>query len=646
MSTSLQSALARFDLDRDTPPDSAVWQKLLAHLDDLTLQDGWDAQAERGVYEHLISEVPIEMAVFDPQGRYLLCNPEAIKSSETRAWIIGKDDFEYCAYRGFDRAVAEKRRERFDKAVETRSIVGWEERLTTRRGEVRYHYRNLKPIFDEDGVLQVVLGFGYNITERVEGHKQLEAFNTELEARVRERTQELEKAKANLERLNEQLQHDAFHDTLTTLPNRALFKDRLGQAIGRQQRRPDNGFAVLFLDFDRFKAVNDSLGHSAGDALLIEIGQRLSRCVRPADTVARLGGDEFTVLLADISSVEEAVYTAERIQRALKQPFELRGLDVPISASIGIVSGDLEYETTEDVLRDADIAMYRAKELGRGAHQVFTVEMRERTLSRLALETELRNALTRGELTVHYQPVVSVASGLPVGFEALARWHHPQHGVISPSEFIPIAEEAGIVAEIDLFVLRSACGQLRRWQEEVPALEQASLSVNLSGQGFSAKGLAEQVGRVIAETAFNPTLLKLEITEGILVGPNGAAHETLNELRALGVQLHIDDFGTGYSSLSYLQHLPVSTLKIDRSFVANMTQSRESAELVKTIVTMAQTLGLQVTAEGIETGEQLEQLRSLGCEFGQGYLFSKPLDVAAVAEFMAHQQVKSASANV
>ena len=640
MSTSLQSTLNRFDLDRTTPPDSVTWRALLTHLNDLaSAENWWDAQSERSTYEQLISEAPMDMVAFDPQGRYLLCNPGAIKNDEIRAWIIGKDDFEYCAYRGFDISLAERRRERFLRAVETRCTVSWEETFVTPGGGVHYHYRNLKPIFDETGDLQMVLGFGYEITERVKARKQLEAFNTELEARVSERTGELEAAKANLEKLNEQLQHDAFHDALTTLPNRALFKDRLGQAIGRQQRRPNNGFAVLFLDFDRFKAVNDSLGHSAGDALLVEVGQRLSRCVRPADTVARLGGDEFTVLLADIASLEEAVHTAERIQRALKQPFELHGLDVPVSASIGIVSGDLGYERPEDVLRDADIAMYRAKELGRATHQVFTVEMRERTLSRLALETELRNALTRGDLAVHYQPVVSVASGLPVGFEALARWHHPQHGVIPPSEFIPIAEEAGIVAEVDLFVLRSACKQLRGWQQELPALAQATLSVNLSGQGFSAKGLAGQVAQVLAETDFDPQLLKLEITEGILVRPNGVAHDTLDALRALGVQLHIDDFGTGYSSLSYLQHLPVSTLKIDRSFVANMTQSRESAELVKTIVTMAQTLGLQVTAEGIETSEQLEQLKGLGCEFGQGYLFSKPLDAPAVAEFMGRQRV-------
>ena len=644
MSTLLQRALGHFKLDETAPPSPERWQAFLAYLKDVAMAEAWwdEACSERNVYEHLTSEVPIEMVALDPQGRYLLCNPEAIKNDEIRDWIIGKDDFEYCAYRGFDTSVAEKRRERFVQAVEARQAMGWEESMTTPGGEVRYHQRNLKPIFDEEGSLQMVLGFGYDITERVKARQQLETFNAELEARVKERTLELETAKANLEKLNEQLQHDAFHDALTTLPNRALFKDRLGQAIGRHQRRPENGYAVLFLDFDRFKAVNDSLGHGAGDALLVEMGQRLNRCVRPADTVARLGGDEFTVLLADVSSIEEAVRTAERIQRALKQPFKLQGLDVPVSASIGIVSGELGYENAEDVLRDADIAMYRAKQLGRGAHQLFTVEMRERTLSRLALETELRRALDRGDLAVHYQPVVSVASGLPIGFEALARWHHPEYGVIPPSEFIPIAEEAGVVAEIDLFVLRSGCRQLRQWQEEVPALAEATLSVNLSGQGFGAKGLAARVAQVLADTGFEPQLLKLEITESILVGPSGSAREALNALRALGVQLHIDDFGTGYSSLSYLQHLPVSTLKIDRSFVANMTQSRESAELVKTIVTMAQTLGLQVTAEGIETGEQLEQLKGLGCEFGQGYLFSKPLDAGAVAEFMAHQQAKSA----
>ena len=628
VTTSLHTTLTdTFELEPDTLPSLEVWRALLTHL------------ASREATSHLpfetiLHSVPIQIVVFDAQHRYLFCNPESIKNETIRTWIIGKDDFEYCAYRGFDVSIAEGRRERFLRAVESRASAGWEETFTDPQGNIKHHWRNLTPIFDDAGDLQFVLGYGRDVTERKRAQDALKRFNSELESRVKARTAELEEAKKQLEAANTQLQYDAFHDALTGLPNRALFKDRLTQTVEREKRRPENGFAVLFLDFDRFKIINDSLGHNAGDALLIALGERLNGCVRPGDTVARLGGDEFTLLLEDLGHAQEAVGTAERIQQVLKRPFELAGQEVVISVSIGIVSSDLGYDSADEVLRDADLAMYSAKAKGKAGYQFFTPEMRERALERLALETELRSALETRTLSVQYQPIVSVANALPIGFEALARWSHPVHGSVSPEVFIPLAEEAGLILELDLFVLREACAQVHAWQQRFPQLPPLTLSANLSGKSFAQPETVTCIEAVLSETGFDPQSLKLEITESVLVGSSNCVDANMARLRALGIQLHIDDFGTGYSSLSYLQHLPVNTLKVDRSFVAEMLHSSESGELVRTVVAMAKALGLSVTVEGVETEAQLAHLKALGCEHAQGYLFSKPLDAAAVDDYM------------
>ncbi len=586
-----------------------------------------------------MNNVPIEVVIFDAEHRYLFCNPAAIKNSEIRSWIIGKDDFEYGSYRGFDPSVAEQRRKRFLAAVESRTSASWEETFTDAHGNVKHHWRNLMPVFGQAGELRFVVGYGRDVTERKQAEQALERFNGELETRVRTRTAELEAAKLDLEAANARLQHDAFHDVLTGLPNRALFKDRLAQAVEREKRRPENGFAVLFLDFDRFKVVNDSLGHEAGDTLLIALGERLTGCVRPGDTVARLGGDEFTLLLEDLKqSSGEAVKTAERIQQALKRPFQLAGQALTLTVSIGIVPSRLGYHSAEEVLRDADLAMYDAKKRGRAGYQLFTQQLREQALLRLELETDLRSATEAGTLGVQYQPIVAVETGLPVGYEALARWTHPLHGPVSPDVFIPLAEEVGLVTELDLFVLRTACSQVCAWQQQFPQLPALSLSANLSGKSVAYPGLVARIESILNETGFDPRDLKLELTESVLLGSPAEVGTTLNQLRTLGIRLHIDDFGTGYSSLAYLQNLPVSTLKVDRSFVENMLSNPESAELVRTVVAMAKALGLSVTAEGIETPAQLAHLKALGCENGQGYLFSKPLPAAAVASYMTSLQ--------
>jgi len=460
----------------------------------------------------------------------------------------------------------------------------------------------------------------------------------------------------------EQLLHNAFYDALTGLPNRALFMDRLGHAVERANRRGNYCFAVLFLDLDRFKVVNDSLGHTMGDQLLIAIAERLQRAVRPGDTVARLGGDEFTILLDDIKDISDAVSVAERIQGALQQPFNLSGHEVFTSASIGITlsTGILnavglshlldstredvlprtattlvstQYRHPQDLLRDADIAMYRAKSRGKARHEIFDTSMRVQAVSLLQLETDLRRAIERQEFQIHYQPIVVLKTGKITGFEALVRWQHPERGLVSPTEFIPVAEETGLIIPIGWWVLQEACRQLRAWQLAClqsplgyPLAQPLTVSVNLSGKQFLQPDLLPQIAQVLQETGLDTNSLKLEITESVIIEHTESTTAILLQLRSLGIQLYIDDFGTGYSSLSRLHRFPIDCLKIDRSFVSRMELDRENFEIVRTIVTLAHNLGMDVTAEGVETVEQLAQLKTLGCECGQGYLFSKPVD--------------------
>jgi diguanylate cyclase (GGDEF)-like protein len=461
-----------------------------------------------------------------------------------------------------------------------------------------------------------------------------ERLNEGLEQRVSERTSELEKEVAERKQIEEQLLHNAFHDGLTGLANRALFVDHLKLALGRAERHEAYRFAVLFLDLDRFKSVNDSLGHTVGDQLLVAIARRLGTIVRPGDTVSRLGGDEFTVLLDDLKDADEAEAVAERLQRELAMPFNLGGHEVFVTVSIGVaISGD-GYLRPEDILQDADTAMYRAKRLGKARHEVFEQGMRAHAADVLGLERDLRQAIERRELFLEYQPIVSLGTGVLRGFEALVRWRHPERGVIPPLKFIPIAEETGQIIPLGIWVLEEACRQMRRWQDMSPAGEPLTMSVNLSGKQFMQSDLLEQIQGVLRETGLDPRSLKLEITETVVMENIDTATRTLEQLRALGVELSIDDFGTGYSSLSYLQSFPVSTLKIDRSFVSRMTESDGTAEIVRTIMRLARSLGMDVVAEGVETEGQRARLTDMECEFGQGYYFSKPMGEDDVEAFL------------
>jgi diguanylate cyclase (GGDEF)-like protein len=436
-----------------------------------------------------------------------------------------------------------------------------------------------------------------------------------------------------------QLETTSQHDHLTGLPNRSLFMDRLQHAIRRSRRHEDSLCAVLFLDLDRFKVVNDSLGHMIGDQLLVTIARRLEKCARLSDTVARLGGDEFTILLEDIKDVRSATRIAERIQQELRLPLKLNGQEVFPTTSIGIALSAAHYERAEELLRDADAAMYRAKSSGKACYAVFDITMHNDALARLQLETALWQAVDNEEFRVHYQPIVALPDGHITGFEALVRWQHPERGLVPPGEFIPVAEETGLILSIGQWVLREACRQMSTWLEmdAFAALSNGrpdrvlTMSVNLSGKQLEQPDLIDQIDRILEETGLDPQHLNLEITESVLMSNADAVTTMLIQLRERGIQLGIDDFGTGYSSLSHLQRFPITDLKVDRSFVSRMETDHDSLEIVRTIVSMAHNLKLGVVAEGIETPEQWAQLQALGCETGQGYLFSKPVN-SEVAE--------------
>jgi diguanylate cyclase (GGDEF)-like protein/PAS domain S-box-containing protein len=426
-------------------------------------------------------------------------------------------------------------------------------------------------------------------------------------------------------RVEEQLTHSAIHDALTGLPNRALFLDRLSNAILHRKRRDDYQFAVIFLDLDRFKVINDSLGHLAGDQLLRAIARRLETCLRFGDTVARLGGDEFAVLVDDLEDVSEVDRVARRIHAELEAPFEIQGREFFTTASLGIALSAPEYERPEDMLRDADTAMYRAKSLGRTDLVVFHKAMHDDAVELLHLETDLRRAVDRREFRLCYQPIVTLRTGFLCGFEALVRWQHPQRGLLTPEHFLRAALDTGLMEPIGWWVLEQACRQMARWRGDHFEVEGVAVSVNLDGKQLSSFELVERVDAVLAATGLDPQGLRLEITEGMIIENAQVTARILGQLRERRIHLHIDDFGTGYSSLSQLRRFPINALKVDQSFIRGMTTDDDDLEIVRTIIALGHNLGLEVMAEGVETTEQLVQLRALGCETAQGYLFARPM---------------------
>jgi diguanylate cyclase (GGDEF)-like protein/PAS domain S-box-containing protein len=488
------------------------------------------------------------------------------------------------------------------------------------------HFEGEYRIRHKDGMYRWMLNRGLAIRDR-DGHAyRMAGSQTDITSR---------------KSAEEQLVYNAFHDALTGLPNRALFMDRLQHVITVSTRRANELYAVLFLDMDRFKIINDSLGHTAGDQLLVIMGQKLSECLRPGDTVARLGGDEFAVLLDNISELKDAVDVAERIHQKLSEPIQIKGHGVFTSASIGIAMGSERYERPEHVLRDADIAMYQAKARGSARYEIFDPKMHANILDRLQLESDMRGALDRKEFILFYQPIIDLKTHQLIGFEALVRWNHPKRGLIYPLEFIPLAEENGLIHVIGEWIFRESCRELRVLQGRYPMQPPLKMSVNISGKQFAQRELASKVREIIMEAGLDAHTLALEITESMIMDNVDMAVETMTLLRNMGIQIHIDDFGTGYSSLSYLHRFPIDAIKIDRSFINKLSADGKNKEIILSILALATSMNFKVIAEGVEMNHQLLNMQKMKCQFGQGFLFSVPMQPEEIDAWVEAEKLKS-----
>jgi len=582
--------------------------------------------AERDHLFQLITENAADMiAVVDGKGRRLYNSPAYQKT-------LGYDADELAGTSSLEQVHPEDR-DRVLGAAEKARLTG--------RGE-RLEYR----IRHKDGSWLVLESTASAIPGKDGGTDGLVIVNRDITER---------------KRVEALLAHQAFYDGLTNLPNRALLLDRLQRAMAISRRHSDFKFAVLFIDVDEFKVFNDSLGHEAGDDLLIQIARRLTASLRGADTVsrpgegkdtdllpgestlARPGGDEFVVLAEELRNPSDAIRISERIQQRMTLPFAVNGHEIVVTASIGIAFSNGARTDAQDVLRDAEIAMYRAKQAGKARCEVFDNAMHAGAVKRLQLETDLRRALERDEFRVHYQPIVSLQDGHIVGFEGLSRWERPE-GIVMPGEFIKVADEIGLIIPINQALLREACEQLRRWHALFPSDSPLMFSANITAKQFAQDDLAAQISDVLKQTCMDPHLIDLEITENIAMADAQRSAVVLSELKALGVRLSIDDFGTGYSSLSRLQRFPVDTLKIDRTFISGMERDLETHEIVRIIVMLAHSLHLKVVAEGIEEHAQMDMLRQLGCELGQGYLFSKPVCAEAIEQLLTIHHAARAKA--
>ncbi len=551
----------------------------------------------RLVTEHMTDLVCLHA----PDGRYIYVSPSCQSLLGYQpAELLGCDP--YTLFHPDDR---DRVRHESHRAALRGEPVPITYRICHRSGRYLWVETLTKPIYNSQGQLLRLQTTSRDITEKVE--------------------------------IQQRLEHDALHDALTSLPNRHLLMERIELALERSRQQPRSQCALLFLDLDRFKAINDALNHLAGDRLLVAVARLLQATIRPVDLATRLGGDEFVILLEDVEGLYEAIQVAEAIFAALRSPLDLGGREVSIGTSIGIALGSAHYQHASDLLRDADIAMYRAKANGKGRYCIFDPEMHAAAFERLKLEQDLQQALERQEFVLHYQPLVELASGRLLGFEALVRWQHPQRGLMSPGEFIPLAEETGAIVPLGAWILRAACEQLQCWQQQW-ARSPLEIGVNLSVQQLHEPQLLAQIDDILAATGLPGAQLNLEITEGMLIEDLAIAEQLLQALKQRQIRISIDDFGTGYSSLSYLHRLPIDTLKIDRSFVDRMTDSRRNHKIVTTIAALAKNIDLLAVAEGIETAEQWRQLQAMGCEVGQGYYFARPLPAEAVfAWWRSHQ---------
>jgi diguanylate cyclase (GGDEF)-like protein/PAS domain S-box-containing protein len=530
---------------------------------------------------------------------------------------------------------------------QARNMKSWRrESVNVRKDGSQFAVQLLSDVvLDADGEPVAVVTVSEDITERKQVESELGNARDELSCRVRERTTELLEANIRLQheilerrKAERQLLYEALHDSLTDLPNRALFYDRLSRVLAGSSRHPDNLFAVLYLDLDQYKVVTESLGPEAGDRLLIQAAHRLRNSVRPEDTIGSAGSDEFLVLVEVLRDANDVTRVARRIQENLAAPMEIAGQAVFTTASIGIALSSTGYDKPEDMIRDAQIAMFRAQAGTGGGHIIFDREMHERALARMRLEMELRQALERQEFEVHYQPIVELDSGSVEGFEALARWKNSEGLPVPPNEFIPLAEEIGTISDLEHQILRRVCFDIQQWRELV-GRSVPYVSVNLSGKELANPSFAQQVADTLREFEVEPSWLRFEVTESSIVENASVAVQVLAELKHLGIRVYIDDFGTGYSSLSSLHSYPIDTLKIDQSFVSGDSTSHDNWEIVRIIIGLAHNLGLEVIAEGIETPEQLDAIRELGCHLGQGFLFSRPVLPTEVERFLGAPEI-------
>ena len=536
--------------------------------------------AREAEYRMLAENSSDFLARHAPDGTYRYASPASVAiTGYAPDELIGTSPFRLVPDE--DRAATTEFARRLTERDEPATVAF---RLRCKDGQLRWLETTARAVRDDVGVRELV-----SVTRDISDRKQAEL----------------------------ELSHAALHDSLTGLPNRALFLDRLGLALRRTERR-SGSVAVLFCDLDRFKVVNDSLGHDAGDRLLVDVAQRIGAALRPSDTVARFGGDEFTILCEDIAGEIEAATIAQRIVDVFREPFQLEDGEVFLATSLGIAIARGADDRAEDLIRDADAAMYRAKERGKGRYEIFDEAMRADAMARLETESALRRALERAELRLHYQPEIDLGTGEISGFEALLRWEHPVRGLLGPSAFMPLAEETGLIVGIGEWVLREACAEARRWPEPL------TLSVNLSARQLAQQDLVAMVRRALAETGMDPARLCLEITESAVMESGTATTAQLRALKSLGVCLAIDDFGTGFSSLAHLRRFPVDVLKIDGTFVAGLGREPQDASIVAAVISLAHALDLETVAEGVETDEQLEILKELGCDLAQGYLFARP----------------------
>jgi diguanylate cyclase (GGDEF)-like protein/PAS domain S-box-containing protein len=573
---------------------------------------------------HILAEIPDPLLVLDRNGIVRVLNPAACRLLARAApELIGRH-IQDAISQVFTSAQVEELLRR----VEFRDL---ETNFGPEQRDGRVLSISSSVMRNKSGQITAIVCLARDISERKRAEREVQALNADLEQRIRERTAQLEAANLELQkeiterkRAEAELQHLAFHDVLTGLPNRALFMQHLEQALHRAHRH-GTAVALMFFDLDNFKIINDSLGHLIGDRLLVAVTERVRTCVREQDTVARFGGDEFTIVLEDCNSPSDAIHVAERIASQLEASFTFDGHDVFTSASLGITLSAEPHAQADDLLREADVAMYRAKEKGKARYELFDTSMHDRAMRRGQMETELRHAIERREFRIEYQPIVHLETGEILEVEALIRWLHPERGLLAPMDFIPLAEETGLILPLQQWMLEQACCQVRTWQLAEPGRRPLLLNVNLSATQFRDSKMLDQLAQVLRQSGLAANCLRLEITETVMMQPHEVAVDLLQSIKSLGIQLAMDDFGTGFSSLSYLQRLPLDVIKIDRSFIHRLDKEPRTTAIVRTIVQLAKILNLTVTAEGIETAAQLACLRELGCDQGQGYFFAPPL---------------------